>query len=432
MKMQNSFRTFSKKNSSSSLEHMSQRREEWENSIMKDLFSIDGPAGSWQIDWEMKRNRPGWCLFRYILDQRGRIRWIFPAQNRYPVHRSLSNYHFQLPRHMRSLTSIGFALGINAPFSSGSFGVLEKGIQPFLNLLRSVPHDSFAIYIGINGEENKSIIALNQGKVTTHFVKIAHSVAAIDLVYNEVYTLQILAQRLLRKLVYPYLYRSHGDQAVIISNVKPSQARRSMLLEPLHFQGLAELYDTFNHRRQLGDLPVYRKIKEELQKMREQMGMMASKLDLDMGRLELMWDILKEIFNSMPPQKLLTVSLGHGDFTPWNIFLSRSQLHVYDWEMAQESLPLLYDLFHFVYQASISQENSPELTANILDTALEHEVIERICQKYHVSPPFYHKLYLLSEIPRWLDECLSGSAKLELGSIETTFNIWEHAVANAI
>jgi hypothetical protein len=41
------------------------------------------------------------------------------------------------------------------------------------------------------------------------------------------------------------------------------------------------------------------------------------------------------------------VALAHGDFTPWNCFSETEKLYVFDWEYAQETYPLGYDLVHF-------------------------------------------------------------------------------------
>jgi hypothetical protein len=42
------------------------------------------------------------------------------------------------------------------------------------------------------------------------------------------------------------------------------------------------------------------------------------------------------------------VALSHGDFTPWNTFVSRGRLYVFDWEYAEEDTPVSNDLIHFV------------------------------------------------------------------------------------
>ena len=47
------------------------------------------------------------------------------------------------------------------------------------------------------------------------------------------------------------------------------------------------------------------------------------------------------------------IAYSHGDFTPWNMYLSKDQLHLYDWELASIHRPILFDLFHFIFQSHV-------------------------------------------------------------------------------
>lgn len=52
-------------------------------------------------------------------------------------------------------------------------------------------------------------------------------------------------------------------------------------------------------------------------------------------------------------------SWAHRDFTPWNCFLGRKGLALYDLEWAAEGQPLGYDAFHFVMQQGILVAHKP-------------------------------------------------------------------------
>lgn len=45
----------------------------------------------------------------------------------------------------------------------------------------------------------------------------------------------------------------------------------------------------------------------------------------------------------------LPMGFSHGDFTPWNTFLVKGRLYVFDWEYAQESTPPSNDFIHFLF-----------------------------------------------------------------------------------
>lgn len=48
-----------------------------------------------------------------------------------------------------------------------------------------------------------------------------------------------------------------------------------------------------------------------------------------------------------------TYSAFHADFTPWNMFIERDRLFVFDWEYARMSYPPMLDRYHFHVQQSL-------------------------------------------------------------------------------
>ena len=49
----------------------------------------------------------------------------------------------------------------------------------------------------------------------------------------------------------------------------------------------------------------------------------------------------------------VTFAVCHADFTPWNMFVEKGQLFVFDWEYAQRTYPLHLDRYHFFTQTAI-------------------------------------------------------------------------------
>ena len=62
--------------------------------------------------------------------------------------------------------------------------------------------------------------------------------------------------------------------------------------------------------------------------------------------------LLRRLQHELAAAGTVPVSMSHGDFTPWNMYLGAQKLHLYDWELSCR-LPLLYDLFHFEFQSAI-------------------------------------------------------------------------------
>ena len=52
----------------------------------------------------------------------------------------------------------------------------------------------------------------------------------------------------------------------------------------------------------------------------------------------------------------VTFSIFHADFTPWNTFMEKNGLFVFDWEYAQYTCPPFMDAFHFITQTGIFEK----------------------------------------------------------------------------
>ncbi|WP_455614060.1 hypothetical protein [Bacteroides congonensis] len=55
--------------------------------------------------------------------------------------------------------------------------------------------------------------------------------------------------------------------------------------------------------------------------------------------------------------KEVNFSVYHADFTPWNMFVEKGRLFVFDFEYAKETYPAYLDYFHFFMQTSIFEKH---------------------------------------------------------------------------
>jgi thiamine kinase-like enzyme len=83
-------------------------------------------------------------------------------------------------------------------------------------------------------------------------------------------------------------------------------------------------------------------------------------------------------------------SVCHADFTPWNMFLEKGELFVFDWEYAVFTCPPYLDAFHFFTQTHIYVKHSDS------EKIYRSFIIEkRIFEKHITDPVFVYKNYLL-------------------------------------
>ena len=378
------------------------------------------------FSWEGNSPGSGWTEYLYINDSHKKVQWIFPAYTSYPAFLSLQNSAYPLSQAQRLRYRLFFAMGWKRQLANGTFYVKDEETFPLHELLHSVPHESFAILTNTTGNFRKSVIVLNRGKYSTHFIKLAHSPRATELVYNEVYALQILAQRRLRKVVHPFLSHTDGDHAIIISSVKSQKAQFSKDLKPIHFEGVRDIYKNFSHFRALADLPYVHKIEDYLSEISKHAESFKEQGDTDLAQK--LADLLlsyRVFAKSIPSNKEVWVSLSHGDFLPWNMYVSESRMYVFDWEYMQESLPLLYDLFYFIYHTHlVYHKGKANKIQDALQQFFQHPKLKEIVDQYQIDPALYHKLYLMIDIPYLLVRELKRSSPHSDQELEVIFDYW--------
>ena len=60
-----------------------------------------------------------------------------------------------------------------------------------------------------------------------------------------------------------------------------------------------------------------------------------------------------DVCESLLVDETIPLGLCHRDFVPWNTYLQRDRLYVFDWEYATEQGIPFWDIFHFVFFPAI-------------------------------------------------------------------------------
>ena len=90
------------------------------------------------------------------------------------------------------------------------------------------------------------------------------------------------------------------------------------------------------------------------------------------------------------------LSSAHGDFTPWNVFITKERkVIILDWELSR-NLPLFYDYFHFKIQPLIMLgKHKPDDILNKLNLNILIKELPKLC-KIDIEVFDYLILYLIS------------------------------------
>ena len=350
-----------------------------------------------QIDWDTES---GGIPFHYICNPTGTFRWVFPAQQRYPVHLSLYNSAHWKAKAYKLATHFAFRLGQPKRLLSGTLNISGWEDTCLASMLATVPHDGYAIFTGTVGENRKAIVAINQGSRTTHYLKIPLTEASRINVSNEAQTLKQLAGLSLKHLWIPAATHLPNEAAVLLTNACPQNGREGNKLEVKHISALKELYAATSRKAYLGELPFYKEISQQINRIK-QLDFVDSSLDAQ--QIKRIASALQREFQRLDPDEHLPVTWAHGDFTSWNMYLSPAGLHVYDWELARPDMPVFYDAFHYIYQTGVllRHQSYAQIERELL-RAQRLPGTQQLFKHYQLSFAEQHRRYLLHLVSYYL------------------------------
>jgi hypothetical protein len=85
------------------------------------------------------------------------------------------------------------------------------------------------------------------------------------------------------------------------------------------------------------------------------------------------------------------------------MYSDEQRLYVYDWELAQNGIPMFFDLYHFTFQTTILQHRKEFI--GVKDAMLKwssQPLIQQIILKYRINSNTNYKLYLLFTVSHYL------------------------------
>ena len=137
--------------------------------------------------------------------------------------------------------------------------------------------------------------------------------------------------------------------------------------------------------------------------------------------------LLNKIFNSIDENEKIAVSYAHGDITPWSLSGDDKRLYKYNWENSDCGIPMLTDLFHFLFlpKTLLINQNFKTIRKNI-DHALDHAICKSIIEKYKINVDLHYRIYLLFNITHYLR--IYNSQKFSQTQLHRLMDIWNEAL----
>jgi len=239
------------------------------------------------------------------------------------------------------------------------------------------------------------------------FIKVPCGKASFALLENEYSRLSSLTELKFNRLAFPEIgYFDETKKVLAVSNIKPKNyfsVLRKKNLSLLHCQALFELYQQTKKVVFFKNTEFYR---NEVCALRDFSYQLDSKVP------ESVFNALQANLSALEKQLAdseMVATMGHCDFTPWNMYEGWDKLYVYDWELARLDVPILFDVFHYIYQKRILLDHCEysEIQSELYKLKQEKK-FSHFLQKNNLSFNCYHALYLLCNVsyylPRYVEQ----------------------------
>lgn len=351
-------------------------------------YIFDFGKGRLKCDLEEK-------TFHYINNTNRTMRWLFPKSLKKASFLNFFNSNSIKAKALSMALKVGFQSPIRPYLKSGAFKLYYKGIIKLEEAIKQVTFDNYSIFTGTIGPNRKAIIELNSNGKTSHFAKIILNKQALHLLRNEVRSLYTLNTGEFEHLVVPQLIESNDVAVGLFSNIKPTKAKGGDKITSTHLKALKELYKQSSTRESITWTSFHEKLLNNISRLES-----GSRFE----STEYIADCMKRIAGSINRTQLIPLATSHSDFTPWNTYVAEDKLYAYDWELSRKGMPMLYDLFHYVFQAGVlvKHKNYKEIQKDLIK-ALAHPLAQELVSQYQIDVKLHYQLYLLINISYYMN-----------------------------
>ncbi|PHS06069.1 MAG: hypothetical protein COA88_11305 [Kordia sp.] len=276
---------------------------------------------------------------------------------------------------------------------------------------------NWAIFTGTVGPNNK-IITYKENNGKGKFYKVAYSPIGLSLIKNEEFIINKLGFIAPENFVVPKCKREVNN--ILELDDLSSFGGRNLVFSKTHELVLSEIYKKSKEELRIDLLPVIHATKKKLIDLER-----IKDKRIPIGMLKK----LSKIYNTID-RRTISVTLAHGDFTPWNIYANDEKLAIYDWELAQTLIPVGFDAFHFIIQQNIlvnrkswkeiSQEIKSKITPELFAKwSSENSKVDEYLQLYLLINTVSY-LHIYARQLKWHEQ------------VYWQLDTWNHAISESL
>ena len=244
------------------------------------------------------------------------------------------------------------------PFVINKFGVhivyvqISSDFKFCIKDLFDQPDVCYSIFLGTPGKDKKTTIQLFTSKEILAYCKCSENPRICDSFRAEAEHLTELHRRGVRGIPKVLMLKNIDEKHTIYiqSTVKPFDASVPHKITQQHIDFLMDLSEKTRQKRCFSETDYYSTLcgfKKNYRKF---------PFDYEIDTIE---NLIHNIENEM--QEVKEYSFYHGDFTPWNTYLSKNNsLEVFDFEYSKLTYPDFLDIFHFFTQTKLYESKKNE------------------------------------------------------------------------
>lgn len=351
---------------------------------------------------------------RYIMVH-GNMRWVYPKGE---ISKVLKFYHAStfrakiLKLGLRLLGACKLDRWVSHPLT------LHTDMkQCFQKGPKEINFDAFTIFMGTPGIERSVLVGMYQKNHCNSLMKVGMNSLSLRNMENEGNFLYKLQQKNWQYVNLPQLMHRNRD-ALVFSRLHAKDQKATHQFTKLHANAFLEITNTSRSLQQF-----------ESSSFGEQILDNCAFIERNSKSKSPLEKSLLEAVDKIPANLHFSAALAHGDFTPWNMFVTKSQLHVYDWEAAMHYAPLLYDLIHYHFQTGIfvKKWSFQKIYSQIKFSIESNEDVRKLVHRHVVDLKMHVHLYLLHLVSR---KCVHNLLVPEVSdtTLQHRNKVWEEAM----
>ena len=295
-------------------------------------------------------------------------------------------------------------------------------------ILDKYPGYKHSIFTGTVGKNRKIIVELNNGYKSLVFAKVAISNTSKNLIQNEFHVLSKLNDENLTSIYVPKVLYYSKKEFLEISNIKPKRYKQPSKLIDIQIVSLMKI-NSINHKHvQWKDMQE----KFEIEGLIENIKLKAiANNGLNRQRIDSCIENLSLLHKMIGDESKFSCGFAHGDFTPWNMYINQEKLYIYDWELSKETMPVLFDLFHYIFQSEVMINRSDYAhVKNEIGRVLSLISTKQLIKKFDVDINRNFIFYLIY-ISSYYIEIYSEQEELHTQAF-WLFDVWGDAVLDVL